>query len=236
MGTAASTSKWKIVALAVFVASAMVASFFLPVDTWSAALAEWGEDFGWSGALLAGLLFIPACVFVLPATLLTYAIGFAFGFWPALLGVELGALLGAVVVFVLGRTFARDWIQAKAKERPKLAALDEVIDEDAFGLLFLIRLSPLFPYGLVGYMLGATRASFWRHLIATAIAILPQIAVTCWIGAQLSEFAQNVGSERERSPLEYALLALGAVVAIVVLVVISKRTRSALDAKLEEAS
>lgn len=217
-------------------AAAVAALLWLPLGAWSEALAAWGQDVGWSGALLAGLLFVPVCVFMLPATLLTYAIAFAFGFGPALVAVEVGALLGAATVFALGRTLARGWVERQKAERPLLAALDEVLDERSFGLLYLIRLSPLFPYALVGYALGATRASAWRHLAATALAILPQVALTCWIGSQVAAFSRDVGSEREKAPLEYALLALGAVAALVVLGVIAKRTRAALRERLEAAT
>lgn len=211
------------------IAVGLLAVKFLPLAEWTDALANWGKEAGPAGALLAGLLFVPICVFMLPATALTYAMAFAFGLWPSVLGVWTGALLGAAVVFLLGRTFTRDLVQRNAEKHPLLGALDKVLDERSFGMLLLIRLSPLFPYSMVGYALGASRASFWRHLAATGLAILPQVTVTCWIGSSVADAT----SDHEKGPLETALLAVGIAAALVVLAVISRRTRAALQRQLE---
>lgn len=227
---------WPLLAgLALVLLAGLAAARFLPLGEWNQALADWGQTVGWTGALLAGLLFVPVCVFMLPATALTYAIAFAFGWGPAVLGVEVGALLGAIAVFALGRTMARNWVREQTTKRPLLAALNNVITERSFGLLVLIRLSPLFPYALVGYALGATRAHFGRHLVATGLAILPQVTLTCWIGSRVAAFSREVGTERAKEPLEYVLMGLGAVAALVALAVISKRTRAALQAQLQGA-
>jgi uncharacterized membrane protein YdjX (TVP38/TMEM64 family) len=216
-------------ALVLLIVIGVLAAKLLPLDEWTGALSDWGQEAGPSGALLVGLLFIPICVFMLPATALTYAMAFAFGLWPSVLGVWAGALLGAASVFLLGRTFARDLVSRSAESHPLLGALDKVLDERSFGMLVLIRLSPLFPFALVGYALGASRAGFWRHLAATGIAILPQVTVTCWIGASVAEATGG----HEKGPLEYTLLVVGIAAALVVLAVISKRTRAALQGQLE---
>lgn len=212
----------------------LLAARLLPLGEWNEALADWGQTVGWTGALLAGLLFVPVCVLMLPATALTYAIAFAFGWGPAVLGVEVGALLGAVAVFLLGRTLARNWVREQSTRRPMLGALNNVITERSFGLLVLIRMSPLFPYALVGYALGATRAHFGRHLVATGLAIFPQVTLTCWIGSRVAEFSREVGTDRAKEPLEYVLMGLGAVAALVALAVISRRTRAALQTQLRD--
>lgn len=211
----------------------IAATLWLPLGEWNQALADWGQTAGPFGALLAGLLFIPVCIFMLPATALTYAIAFAFGMGPAILGVEVGAVLGAAAVFLIGRHFARDIVVRNSAKHPLLGALDRVLDERSFGMLFLIRLSPLFPYALVGYAMGASRANFWRHQLATAAAILPQVTVTCWIGASVADLSRDLGTERAKAPAEYALFGIGIIAALVVLAVIARRTKAALTEKLE---
>ena len=211
------------------------ATYWLPLDEWLLALSDWGAKAGLAGALLVGLLFVPVCVFMLPATLLTYAMAFAFGLWPSVLGVEVGAVLGAAVVFLLGRHFVRDIVARNTEQHPLLGAFDQVLNERSFGLLVLIRMSPLFPFAMVGYALGASRAGFWRHLAATALAILPQVIVTCWIGSSVADLSHDLTGERAKSPLEYALFALGIAAALFVLGIISKRMRAALRQQLEAA-
>jgi len=224
--------KLAIGAFVLLIAAGVLAAKFLPLAEWTDALAAWGQAAGPFGALLAGLLFVPICVFMLPATAFTYAMAFAFGLWPSVLGVWTGALLGAAAVFFLGRTFARDLVLRNAEKHPLLGALDKVLDERSFGMLLLIRLSPLFPYSMVGYALGASRASFWRHMAATGLAILPQTIVTCWIGSSVAELSAG-GAEHAKGPLEYTLVAVGILAALTVLAVISKRTKAALKTQLE---
>jgi len=222
-----------VIGLIVLIGLGAAAARWLPLAAWNQALADWGAEAGPTGALLVGLVFVPVCVFLLPATLLTYTMAYAFGLWPSVLGVEVGAVLGAAVVFLLGRHFARDLVTRSAKEHPLLGALDQVLDERSFGLLVLIRLSPLFPYSLVGYALGASRAGFWRHLGATALAILPQVIVTCWIGSSVADLSHDLVGGRAKSPLEYALFGLGIAAALFALGIVSKRTRVALRRELE---
>ena len=116
-----------------------------------------------------------------------------------------------------------------------LAALDTVLDERSFGMIALVRLSPLFPYALVGYALGATRITFWRHALATTLAIAPQTLLTCYIGSTVGDLATG-GEAEARSPLEYAMLATGVLAALLVIGVVSKRTKGALEAQLSASS
>lgn len=224
----------RLLPIAILLAIGGAASLTLPLAEWNQALADWGQSAGPMGALLAGLLFIPVCIFMLPATTLTYAIAFAFGMGPAVLGVEIGAVLGASASFLIGRHFARDLVARNTTKHPRLGALDRVINQRSFGMLFLIRLSPLLPFALVSYALGASRANFWRHMLATGAAILPQVIVTCWVGSSFADLTRDLGTERAKSPVEYALIGVGIVVALVTLAVIGKRTKAALSDQLED--
>jgi uncharacterized membrane protein YdjX (TVP38/TMEM64 family) len=205
---------------------------YLPLGELVDSLTAWGAKVGPMGALLVGLLFIPICLFMLPAsTPLAYGMAVAFGLWTSFLGIMVGALLGAMACFLSGRTLARGFVERQKESRPLLAALDTVLDEKSFGMIALVRLSPLLPYALVGYALGATRITFGRHALATAIAIAPQTLLTCYIGSTVGDIAR-AGAERPRSPMEYAMLAFGIVAALLVIGLISKRTKAALQAHL----
>ncbi|MDE0897138.1 MAG: hypothetical protein OSB10_11200, partial [Planctomycetota bacterium] len=73
--------------------------------------------------------------------------------------------------------------------------------------------------------------TFGRHALATTIAIAPQTLLTCYIGSTVGDIAR-LGAERARNPLEYAMLAFGIAAALVVIGLISKRTKAALQAHL----
>jgi len=79
--------------------------------------------------------------------------------------------------------------------------------------------------------LGATRITFWRHALATTLAIAPQTLLTCYIGSTVGDLASS-GESLTRSPMEYAMLATGILAALLVIGIISKRTKAALEAQL----
>ena len=206
----------------------------LPVDAWLDGLRGWGEEVGPAAAILIGLLYVPVCVFVLPASALTYAMAAAFGVWPAFAGTMVGALSGSATVFLLGRHLARDLVARQAERQPLLGALDRVLDRRSFGMVVLIRLSPLFPFAVVGYALGATRVDFWRHLLATGLAIMPQAFLTCWVAATAAEVTRDLAAEgAAESPWQTVLRVVGIVAVLAVLATISARTRRALLERLE---
>jgi uncharacterized membrane protein YdjX (TVP38/TMEM64 family) len=209
----------------------------LPLEAWLEDLVAWAAAVGSVGAVLVGLLYVPVCVLALPATALTYTMALAFGLWPAFLGTLVGATLGASTVFLLGRHLARGLVERSAARYPLLGALDSVLDERSFGMIVLVRLSPLFPFAVVGYALGATRIGFWRHLLATLLAIMPQTFLTCYVVAGLAELSGELGASDQatRSPWQLALFVLGLLAAAAALVAISKRTRAALQVRLEAA-
>ncbi|MDF1798241.1 MAG: VTT domain-containing protein [Planctomycetota bacterium] len=226
-----------VLGLVLLASAGFAASRLLPFGEWLDALVAWAAEVGPLGAILVGLLYIPVCILLLPATALTYTLAFAFGLWPAFFATVLGATLGSAAVFLLGRHLARDLVAKNAERYPLLAALDTVLDEKSFGMIVLVRLSPLFPFSVVGYALGATRIGFWRHLFATALAMLPQTFLTCYVVAGLADLSRQLGTEaqHERGPFELAMFALGILAAVAVLVAISRRTRAALQARLEGA-
>ena len=204
----------------------------LPVGSWLEALQAWGAGVHPAWAFAVGLLYVPICVLLLPASALAYALALTFGLWPAFLATVTGASLGAATVFLLGRHLARDLVARQAERQPLLAALDCVLDERSFGMIVLVRLSPLFPFAGVGYALGATRIGFWRHLAATALAMLPQTFLTCWVVTTTADLA----GDAPRSPWQTALFVVGILAAVAALVTISRRTRAALQVRLEAAA
>ena len=95
-----------VLGLGLLAAAGFAASRLLPLGEWLDALVAWAAEVGPLGAILVGLLYIPVCILVLPATALTYTLAFAFGLWPAFFATVLGATLGASAVFLLGRHLA----------------------------------------------------------------------------------------------------------------------------------
>ncbi len=121
------------------------------------------------GACLCVLFYVVASVFFLPGSVLTLGAGFLFGVPVGFRSAWIGATLGACAVFFVGRTLARDWIAAKVAGNSKFAAVDEAVGKEGFKIVFLLRLSPLFPFNFLNYALGLTKVSFKHYALASLI-------------------------------------------------------------------
>jgi uncharacterized membrane protein YdjX (TVP38/TMEM64 family) len=91
--------------------------------------------------------------------------------------------VGSVVNFLLGRFVFAQWARRKLRESPMLSALESVLNERAASIIFLARLSPVFPMALFGYVVGATSVSLTTYTVATFVGLLPGCVLYAWIGA-----------------------------------------------------
>jgi uncharacterized membrane protein YdjX (TVP38/TMEM64 family) len=82
------------------------------------------------------------------------------------------------------------------------AALDQTVADEAWKLVFLLRLSPLIPFNLQNYLFGVTAIPFRQYVAATFVGIIPGAALYTYIGT-LGNAAQEGG------PAKWAFSAAG---------------------------
>ena len=220
-------------------ASLTAAVFVLPVKDWLTELLEWLQTLGtWTGPLLLVLIYIPLTVLMVPGTIPTLGAGFAFGVTRGTIAVSLGSVLGSAAAFALGRTLLRDYVQAHIQNRPRLRAIDAAVEKDGFRICLLLRLTPIMPYNLVGYVLGATPMRARDHFFASWMGMLPATALYCYIGhaaRSLTEAATGVGGEG--GTRRWVLMGIGLVLALVATLYLARTaTRAVRDALAAEAS
>ena len=63
-----------------------------------------------------------------------------------------------------------------------LSALDAAVAKKGFSIIFLSRLSPVFPFAMTSFMFGVCAVSILDYTVATALGLLPGIIMYCWIG------------------------------------------------------
>ena len=105
------------------------------------------------------LAYAAAVVAFIPGSLLTLAAGAAFGLGRGVVVVLLGATLGGSLAFLIARYVARARVARAVAANPRFAAIDRAIGRDGRRIVFLLRLSPVFPFNLLNYGLGLTTAS-----------------------------------------------------------------------------
>jgi uncharacterized membrane protein YdjX (TVP38/TMEM64 family) len=147
------------------------------------AVVDRARTAGPGGALVFGLVYTVAIVAALPASVLSVGAGLLYGplygmavVWPA-------AVTGATLSFLLGRTLLRDRIAQRIAKYPRFEALDRAMGEEGLQLVLWVRMSPLFPFGLLNYALGLTRIRLHAYVIATATGILPGTFLYVYLGS-----------------------------------------------------
>jgi uncharacterized membrane protein YdjX (TVP38/TMEM64 family) len=141
----------------------------------SAWLVQWGK---WA-PIIYTLMYILGTIFLLPSTPLNISGGALFGLYQGTLWSSLGAIIAALITFAFTRTIGRQWVVKKLGERWKAVEAD--IYHQGLLYLFIIRLLPILPYGIVNLAAGLTAVTWFDYTVATilgtVIGLVPFIAI-----------------------------------------------------------
>lgn len=181
----------------------------------------------WAGPAFA-LLYALGTVLLVPGSLLTLGGGAIFGIAAGTLWVFTGATAGAGIAFFLARGLARRIVEDRITRTPVFAALDRAIAQNGGRMVFLLRLSPVFPFVLLNYLLGLTRVRPAAYLLAS-IGMLPGTLLYVSYGALAGELVQAAGGARERGTAEWALLLLGVVATAAVSAMVARQARRGIE-------
>ena len=96
-------------------------------------------------------------------------------------------------------------------------------------IVALLRLSPAVPFGLQNYLYGLTGIGFGTYLLTSWIAMLPGTVMYAYLGYLGRAGLDAAGAAgRPRTPLEWALLAVGLAATVAVTLVVTGLARRAL--------
>jgi len=151
------------------------------------------HDLGLAGvALLFGLIVAHAVVFY-PTEIVTATAGFLYGFLPGLALVTTGWLVSAVLAYLIGRALGRPFVHAVFGGR-RFNGLERAVARGGVPLLLAVRLIPLVPFSLMGYIAGAVRVPLWRFSWTTVLGYLPQCVLLVYLGSQAQSL--SIGDPR----------------------------------------
>jgi uncharacterized membrane protein YdjX (TVP38/TMEM64 family) len=192
------------------------------------AFATWVDELGPWGPIAFMIGYALSIVAFVPASLLTLAAGAIFGVAAGTFYVFIGATIGAAVSFLISRYLARSAIERKLQGNEKFSSIDRAVGEQGRKIVFLLRLSPIFPFGLLNYALGLTRVRFSDYIVAS-IGMIPATLLYVYAGKAASEVAALAGgAEIERDDYYYALLTVGLLATLVATVIVTRIARRAL--------
>jgi uncharacterized membrane protein YdjX (TVP38/TMEM64 family) len=198
--------------------------------------AGWLEGLGSWAPVVFVIGYAVATVAFVPGALLTLAAGALFGLVRGTATVLVGATLGALLAFLVSRYVARSAIQKRLQSRFRFAAVDRAVARQGFKIVFLLRLSPLFPFNLLNYALGLTRVRFLDYA-AASIGMLPATFLYVYYGKTIGDLATAAsGAGLERGSAYWLLLLLGLVATVTVTALVTRLARRALDQEVTDES
>ena len=163
-------------------------------------LGEWG----FAGDVLFAAIYAGGSWLMVPASLFQGASGFLYG---PVLGVAVSwtlSVLSGAVSYELAHGWLREPIARHLAGR--LGAIDRALAHHGLYAVILLRLSPLFPYNIISYALGATgvpRRTFWT---GTAVGSLFPAATWTIVGSSLSDLAALTTGEADFGPARWVVL------------------------------
>jgi uncharacterized membrane protein YdjX (TVP38/TMEM64 family) len=218
-----------IVALGVLLLLARQLGGYIP------AFAEWVEGLGPLGPIVFAGGYAIATVAFVPGSLLTLAGGAIFGLAKGTVVVFIGASLGAILAFLVSRYVARGAIERRLAGS-RFASLDRAIEKEGRKIVFLLRLSPVFPFVFLNYALGLTRVRLADYALA-CLGMLPGTLLYVYYGKVVGDVAAlAAGAAAERGVAHYVVLGLGLLATLVVTTVVTRIASRALkgSAALEQ--
>ncbi len=126
---------------------------------------------------------------LLPGVWASMLAGALYGTWLGSALVFVGASLGAVAVFLLGRSRLREWARRRLAGTPRLQAIERAVSREGLKLVLLTRLSPAFPFSLLNLAYGLSEVRL-RDYVIGLIGILPGTILFCALGALAGDVAR----------------------------------------------
>jgi uncharacterized membrane protein YdjX (TVP38/TMEM64 family) len=153
---------------------------------------------------LFGLL---SCLLI-PTTFSTILTGIVFPFWLALLIAELGHQFGIVLSFLVGRTWLKPWIESKYSQDARYKAIDAAIRQNALKVVLLLRLTPVFPFGITNYILSTTNIRLRDVMAASVVGNLPGSTIHTLMGTMIGSLA-NADDFKTPKKMELMMIVVG---------------------------
>jgi uncharacterized membrane protein YdjX (TVP38/TMEM64 family) len=218
-----------VVLVAIFALLGRRAAGYIP------AFAAYVESLGTLGPTVFIAGYILATVAFVPGSLLTLAAGALFGLVRGTVFVFIGASIGATAAFLVSRHLVRAMVVRRVADDARFRAVDRAIAREGRRIVFLIRLSPLFPFNVTNYALGLTSIRV-RDYVVACVGMLPGTILYVYYGRLIGDVARAVSDARVEHGVGYwVVLLVGLTATVLVTALITRAARRALDTSVGTA-
>jgi uncharacterized membrane protein YdjX (TVP38/TMEM64 family) len=177
-------------------------------------------------------LYIAVVALSIPgATWLTLLGGFFFGVVFATIYINIGATVGATIVFLAARFFLGEMIQKKYGER--LGKFNKEVEANGSNYLITLRLIPLFPFWMINLFAGVTKIKPRTFIWTTSLGIIPGSAVYAYAGYAVNDLGE--GGVPKNIIFAFLLLAALSIVPLVVKKIRARKAKARNEAEASAA-
>ena len=128
-------------------------------------------------------IYILIVLLILPASWLSLLSGFLYGsYLGSIIVFFISASIGASVAFFVSKSFFAKKLKNLFSRYPKLSVMEKVVEKGGLKLIFLARLSPIFPFSILNYFYGLNNVKF-RDFALGLLGIIPGTFLYCSIGS-----------------------------------------------------
>lgn len=207
-----------------------------PVAEKLVSFAVWARANPWQSVPLFVFTYIAVTVLMAPGWILTVFGGYLYGWLAGTVIVSAASLLGAIAAFLAGRTLVREWVTGRAGEFPRFNAINKAIDRKGFTVVFLTRISAVFPYNLLNYLYGVTPIDLGRYALATWLGMLPVVAMYVFAGATADDILALARGETDSGSAGIVVAIVAVIAVVLVLVILTRTATRMLDEDLDAES
>ena len=224
--------KLKLILIAFLIATLIIASKQLNLQQTFIQGIAWVENLGTLGPIVFIIIYNLATLLFVPGSILTLKGGCLFGLFWGTIYVLIASTLGATFAFLIGRYFLRNWVRQYIIKNPQFQAIDKAIAKEGFKIVLLTRLSPIFPFNLLNYVLGVTQVSLKDYILGS-IGMIPGEVLYVYIGSLATDLtmlnSSNLPSTPETQIARWVAQGIGLVAFVAVTAYITKIARKALN-------
>ncbi|RWZ52286.1 TVP38/TMEM64 family protein [Halobacillus fulvus] len=141
-------------------------------------------SFGAWGPLLFMVIYAIGPIIAFPTSVLSLGAAFAYGIWPGMLYIVIGASAAGVTGYIMGRFFGDSVLNFQDSKWAQ--RIYPRMKEKGFLYVFILRLIPLVGFDILSYLAGMTRVKLGAFVLATLIGMLPGTFAYSLVGTSLA--------------------------------------------------
>ncbi|EFA84155.1 hypothetical protein PPL_03229 [Heterostelium album PN500] len=186
------------------------------------------------GCLIITIVYAISLVFCFPGTPINLAAGYMFGVVAGSVATVVGCDLGAVLAFFVGRLLTREWAAEQIKNNKKYSQIDQAVEKNSLLIIFLLRLSPVIPFGICNYIFGATKVKFSKYWIATTAGLIPCTVAYTYLGSLMRSLADIYAEGSDETDGQLIFITVATIFTVVIIAVITFVTKRTLSKAMNE--